>query len=82
MTIFINVSVKEEDGSIALKRTHDYWHQIQGQPLLSGTQCGDLVIWTQVDLKIVRILKDNTWAQNISAMLDFYFSVFLPSLSE
>nr|XP_022312166.1 uncharacterized protein LOC111117363 isoform X1 [Crassostrea virginica]XP_022312167.1 uncharacterized protein LOC111117363 isoform X1 [Crassostrea virginica] len=74
--------VKEEDGSIALKRTHDYWHQIQGQLHLSGTQCCDLVIWTQVDLKIVRILKDNTWAQNISAMLDFYFSVFLPSLSE
>lgn len=74
--------VAEEDGSLNLKKTHDYWHQIQGQLHLSGTCCCDLVIWTPLDLKIVRILKDNSWAQNISTMLDFYFSKFLPSLSE
>lgn len=74
--------VTDEDGSLTLKKTHDYWHQIQGQLHLSGTCCCDLVIWTLVDLKIVRILKDDTWAQNISTMLDFYFSKFLPSLSE
>ncbi|XP_022288509.2 uncharacterized protein LOC111100719 [Crassostrea virginica] len=74
--------VKEKDGSMTLKNTHDYWHQIQGQLHLSGTHCCDLVVWTLVDLKIVRILKDSSWAQNISTMLDFYFSKFLPSLSE
>ena len=76
VTTLITFSVKEKDGSMTLKKTHDYWHQIQGQLHLSGTHCCDLVVWTLVDLKIVRILKDSSWAQNISTMLDFFFSKF------
>lgn len=82
VTTLITFLVKEKDGSMTLKKTHDYWHQIKGQLHLSGTHCCDFVVWTLVDLKIVRILKDSSWAQTISTMLDFYFSKFLPSLSE
>ncbi|XP_052680929.1 uncharacterized protein LOC128161649 [Crassostrea angulata] len=70
----------DNNGSLSLKTTHDYWHQIQGQLHLTGTECCDLVIWTTKDMQIVRIVKDKMWAPNISAMIDFYFMVFLESL--
>ncbi|XP_052764770.1 uncharacterized protein LOC128206399 [Mya arenaria] len=68
------------DGRMCLKRSHDYWHQIQGQLHITGTQCCDLVVWTTKDMQIVRILKDNSWAINMSSMIDFYMLTFLPSL--
>lgn len=70
----------DNNGSLSLKTTHDYWHQIQGQLYLTGTECCDLVIWTTKDMQIVRIVKDKMWAPNISAMIDFCFMVFLESL--
>lgn len=70
----------DNNGSLLLKTTHDYWHQIQGQLYLTGTECCDLMIWTTKDMQIVRIVKDKMWAPNISAMIDFYFMVFLESL--
>ncbi|XP_062601990.1 uncharacterized protein LOC134263634 [Saccostrea cucullata] len=70
----------DNGGSLSLKTTHDYWHQIQGQLYLTGTECCDLAVWTTKDLQIVRIFKDRTWAPNIYALLDFYFMVFLESL--
>lgn len=48
----------DNNGSLSLKTTHDYWHQIQGQLYLTGTECCDLVIWTTKDMQIVRIVKD------------------------
>jgi len=68
------------DGRLTLKQTHDYWHQVQGQLHLTGSQCCDLVVWTTKDLQVIRIVKDILWATNISIMIDFYFSMFLPSL--
>lgn len=32
------------DNSLHLRTQHDYWHQIQGQLYLTGTQCCDLVV--------------------------------------
>lgn len=68
------------EGRMALKQTHDYWHQVQGQLHLTGTQCCDLVVWTTRDLQVIRIVKDNLWSANISTMIDFFFIKFLPSL--
>ncbi|KAJ8317945.1 hypothetical protein KUTeg_003036 [Tegillarca granosa] len=64
-----NINLKlSSDGRMTLKETHDYWHQIQGQLFLTGTQCCDLVLWTPKDLQIVRIVKDMSWSPNISLM--------------
>ncbi|XP_061174798.1 uncharacterized protein LOC133183939 [Saccostrea echinata] len=68
------------DSSLHLRTKHDYWHQIQGQLYLTGTQCCDLVVWTQTDIQVVRIEKDVSWSPNISSMIEFYYKVFLPSL--
>lgn len=68
------------DNSLHLRTQHDYWHQIQGQLYLTGTQCCDLVVWTQADIQVVRIEKDASWSSNILNMIEFYYKVFLPSL--
>lgn len=68
------------DNSLHLRTQHDYWHQIQGQLYLTGTQCCDLVVWTQADIQVVCIEKDASWSSNILNMIEFYYKVFLPSL--
>eukprot|EP00105_Crassostrea_gigas_P019439 XP_011437926.1 PREDICTED: uncharacterized protein LOC105335642 [Crassostrea gigas] len=68
------------DNSLHLRTQHDYWHQIQGQLYLTGSQCCDLVVWTQADIQVVRIEKDASWSSNILNMIKFYYKVFLPSL--
>lgn len=67
------------DGHLMLKENHDYWHQIQGQLFLTGTQCCDLAVWTPKDLQIIRIVKEDLWASNIALMMEFYFTKFITS---
>ncbi|KAJ8317946.1 hypothetical protein KUTeg_003037 [Tegillarca granosa] len=64
--MFMDTPELSSDGRMTLKETHDYWHQIQGQLFLTGTQCCDFVLWTPKDLQIVRIVKDMSWSPNIS----------------
>lgn len=74
------LSSELKDGSLKLKETDNYYHQIQGQLLLTGKSCCDLVVWTPKDAQIVRIAKDVSWIPNISKLIDFYFQKFVPSL--
>ena len=64
-------------GSLKLKTTHDYFHQIQGQLRIMGQDCCDLAVWTTKDFQIIRIGRDPFWMTNISKLTDFYFNVFL-----
>ena len=61
-------------------KTPDYWHQIQGQLSLTGSTCCDLVVWTPVDMEVIRIHRDELWETHLTNMIEFYFNVFLPSL--
>ncbi|XP_062613222.1 uncharacterized protein LOC134274994 isoform X1 [Saccostrea cucullata] len=72
--------VSDSDGGLHLRTNHDYWNQVQGQLYLTGTQCCDFVVWTPLDLQVVRIMKDPAWEININNMIEFYFDAFLPSL--
>ncbi|XP_048732557.1 uncharacterized protein LOC130053051 [Ostrea edulis] len=67
-------------GTLNLKERHDYWHQIQGQLYLTGTTCCDFVVWTPVDMAVIRILRDELWQSNLTNMIEFYFNDFLPSV--
>jgi len=81
---FIDIFFVSEPSShegLMLKQTHDYWHQIQGELYLTGTNCCDLIVWTPKDMQIIRIVKDDSWAMNIPIMIDFYFKTFLPSFN-
>ena len=48
-------------------QNHDYYHQVQGQLYMTGT-----------DLKVIRIIKNKNWASNIPKLIDFYFNIFIP----
>ena len=71
-----------EGNCLKLKTGHAYYHQIQGQLYLTGTECCDLVVWTTVDIQIIRICRDPAWAQNITKLTEFYFGKFIPHLME
>ena len=74
------LQLDEATGSLALKQTHHYWHQIQGNLHLTRTNCCHLVVWTLVDLVILPVLKDPTWAVNIEHLEKFYRECFLPQI--
>ncbi|XP_077075129.1 uncharacterized protein LOC143726028 [Siphateles boraxobius] len=64
--------------SLTLKQTHNYWHQIQGNLHLTGANSCHLLVWTPLDLVLLPVLKDPTWAVNIYILETFYKDCFLP----
>lgn len=65
-------------GSLRLKQTHKYWHQIQGNLYLTGAESCTLVVWTPVDLVTLSVSRDPTWVVNIDTLETFYKEHFLP----
>ena len=65
---------KSED-TLHLKETHDYWHQIQGQLYLTGTSCCDLVVWTPVDMEVIRIRRDELWETHLTILFQCFFTL-------
>ena len=78
-SIFIPVL---KDDSLHLKEDHDYFHQIQGQLHITGKLCCDLLVWTNMDLAIIRIARDDQWAPNLAKLSEFYFETFIPGVIE
>ena len=66
----------KKDGT--LNQKHGYWHQVQAEILGANVGWADFVIWTKKDLRIIRVLKDVSWATNIEKLSDFYINVLLP----
>jgi hypothetical protein len=55
-----------------------YYHQVQGQLYITGTRSCDLCVWSEKStIKLVKE-KDEQWSRNISALENFYATVFLP----
>lgn len=67
-------------GSLTLKETHNYWHQIQGNLHLTLANSCHLLVWTPLDLVVLPVLKDPAWAVNIDTMETFYRECFLPHI--
>jgi hypothetical protein len=70
-----------ENGQLYLKPNHAYWHQIQGQLHITGFDIADPVVWTTRDIQVVRIQKCKNWMSNISRLIDFYFTSFIPAIN-
>jgi hypothetical protein len=77
-SIVCNVCVGGNNYALHLKQDHPYWHQIQGQLHITELAVCDLVVWTNIDMQIIRVQKDMTWSTNLSRMIAFYFDKFLP----
>ncbi len=59
------------------KHTHNYWHQIQDNLHLTTANSCHLLVWTALDLVILPVLKDPTWADNTDTLETFYKDCFL-----
>ena len=63
-----------------LNKSHQYWHQVQGEMVAVGVSWAHFVVWTNVDCKIFHVEKDSLWEDNFVHMLsDFYLNDLLPS---
>ena len=56
-----------------LKKTHDYYHQIQGAMAAVGVEWCDFVIWTPRNVKVQRIHRDYGWAIRYLPQLETFF---------
>lgn len=68
--------------SYKLRENHQYHDQVQGQLHITGKSVCDFMVWTPKDCAIVRITKQLSWEDNISALTDFYFDKCVPHLQQ
>ena len=68
-------------GEYHLKRTHDFYFQVQGQLGVTGFKWCDFMVYCKEDFIIDRIAFDEDFFVNMKLKLDtFYFDHFLPCL--
>ena len=71
-----------DDGSLSLKRTHNYYYQVQATMSCTGRKWCALVIHTTVDLHVERVMFDpEFWKSVMCHLHSFYFSAILPELA-
>ena len=55
-----------KDGTYHLKKSHDYYHQVQGQLYITGRPWCDFVVWTPTFTSIERIWFDGVlWSKKM-----------------
>ena len=69
-------------GTPALKRNHDYHHQIQGAVYITGRPWCDLLIWTPFGTYVEWVNYDSTfWSKAYTWLHTFYHKYILPELA-
>lgn len=65
----------------SLKTTHNYYYQIQGLLAITNRSWCDLVIYTFVGMKVIRILRSKTfWNKMLEKLKTFYLFYMLPEM--
>jgi len=59
----------EEGEQVTLKKTSNYYHQVQGQLYMTGAKWCDFVVWTPGYMKISRIYPDRAWVKTVLPVL-------------
>src|SRR6266536_333361 len=57
-----------KDGTVALKDDSDYYHQVQGQMHITGTNLCYFVTYTTECILILKVDKDDAWSENIDLL--------------
>ena len=71
------------NGKLSLKRTHNYFYQIQTAMLCTETKWCDFVVRTTVDLHVERIFFDDSFCNSfLQKVRYFYFDCILPQLTD
>lgn len=64
-----------------LRDNHDYYFQVQGQLLCTGKEYCDFVVYTQLDMKTIRIKRNDIFISTMTTKLtDFYNNHFMKAL--
>ncbi|KAL4512609.1 hypothetical protein ABPG72_020446 [Tetrahymena utriculariae] len=65
--------LKKEEGQIKLKDSHAYYYQCQGIMKLSKVDWCDFIIYTKLDILVVRVEYDQEFVNNFYTQLHEYF---------
>lgn len=65
-----------------LKKSHVYWHQVQGQIYITKRKACFFVVWTPRWCVVIEILKDPEWAANLDELTQFYFNHIFAKIVE
>lgn len=80
-----NFYIETIDGKMRLRRDHEYYAQVQGQLMITGSDFCEFIVFTQCDLYTERILPDITFMKDMLDKLCVFFrdfaTPFLKSLS-
>ena len=61
-------------GEIGLKKSNDYYYQVQGYMFITKTKWCDFVVWTKTDISISRIQFDNKFfAEKMFPQLEHFY---------
>jgi hypothetical protein len=61
---------------LELKKTHSYYYQVQGQIFCCNAKYVDFVVYTSVDIKIIRITRDDIFIQDMLEKLNNFFNTY------
>lgn len=69
----------KSDGVIGLKKSHEYYAQVQGQLMITGCGFCEFIVYTKRDLYVERIFPDTTFMKTmLTKLADFYKSFVVP----
>ena len=73
--------LNDDNGSLSLDKSHDYYFQIQGQLYCAGrTEC-DFVVFTKKEIKIIKIVEDQAFIEiMLQKLSNFFRNHFQPAL--
>ena len=77
-TFFCNAGV---EGSLELKRRHDYFYQVLGMMAITGRSWCDFVVWLPQGMSVEGVHFEDLWAETKPKLLDFYQRALLPELA-
>ena len=78
-----NTCLSITNDKLSLKRTHNYFYQVQTAMLCTETKWCDFVVKTTVDIHIERITFDEDFCNKfIPKVRYFYFDCILPQLTD
>jgi hypothetical protein len=74
---------KNDQGNLIVKRSHNYYYQIQGQLLLAQKKVCHLIIYTFNDLQTLTVDFDESFVKSdlLPKLSNFYDTVYLPFLT-
>ena len=74
--------LESKNGHYALKTSHNYWDQAQGQLFLAQRKYCYFKVWRTRDSVVLKIEQDESWKPNIAILTDFYFHKLFPKIVE